>query len=226
METTTAHRDEGFLGGLDPVDREAFTARARARRFRPGSILMHAGQPGTDVMALVTGRVKVTHLTEDGRELVLDYRGPGELLGEMAVVDGSPRSSTVVAVEPVEVLAMTAADFTSLVATRPTLANQLLRNTLRRFRDSDRKLIEFGASQTIGRVATRLLEMVDRFGTVTNAGHVIDLPITQEELAGWTGASREAVAKALHSLRESGLIATERRRFTVVDREGLERRCR
>jgi CRP/FNR family transcriptional regulator, cyclic AMP receptor protein len=68
--------------------------------------------------------------------------------------------------------------------------------------------------------------MVDRFGTETKAGHVIDLPITQEELAGWTGASREAVAKALHSLRESGLITTERRRFTVVDLEGLERRSR
>ena len=65
--------------------------------------------------------------------------------------------------------------------------------------------------------------MVERFGTETTAGHVIDLPITQEELAGWTGASREAVAKALRSLRELGLITTERRRITVLDLEELRR---
>jgi len=174
-------------------------------------------------MVLVSGRVKVTYLTEDGREVVLDFRGPGELLGEMAVVDGNPRSSTVAAVESVEALAMAATDFRNLVASRPTFANELLQNTLRRFRDSDRKLIEFGASHTIGRVAARLVEMVERFGTSTPAGHVIDLPISQEELAGWTGSSREAVAKALHSLRDAGLITTERRRITVLNLERLKR---
>ena len=187
---------------------------------------MHEGQAGTEVMVLVSGRVKITYLTEDGREVVLDFRGPGELLGEMAVVDGNPRSSTVEAIEAVEALAMTAAHFKALVASRPTLANQLLQTTIRRFRESDRKLVEFGASHTIGRVAARLVEMVERFGTPTTAGHVIDLPITQEELAGWTGASREAVAKALHSLRELGLITTERRHFTVLDLEGLQSRGR
>jgi CRP/FNR family cyclic AMP-dependent transcriptional regulator len=226
METTGTRPGVGFFGELDPTDREAIRSRSRPRRFRAGSTLMHEGQTGTEVMVLVSGRVKVAYLTEDGREVILDFRGPGELLGEMAVVDGSPRSSTVEAIEAVEALAMSATDFKALVASRPTLANQLLQHMIRRFRDSDRKLIEFSASHTIGRVAARLLEMVERFGTVTPEGHVIDLPITQDELAGWTGASREAVAKALHSLRESGLIATERRRFTVLDPVGLERRCR
>ena len=223
---TTTHPGAGFLGDLDAADRAAFCTLARSRRFRTGSSLMYAGQAGTEVMVLVTGRVKVTYMTEDGREVILDFRGPGELLGEMAVVDGTPRSNSVQAVETVEALVMSAADFRSLVASRPTMASQLLRNTLQRFRDSDRKLIEFGASHTVGRVAARLLEMVERFGTKTESRYVIDLPITQEELAGWTGASREAVAKALHSLREGGLITTERRRFTVLDLAGLERRCR
>ena len=223
MESIAGHSGGGFLDGLDAADREAFRSCSRPRRFRSGSTLMYAGQAGTDVMILVSGRVKVTYLTEDGREVVLDFRGPGELLGEMAVVDGNPRSSTVAAVESVEALAMAATDFRNLVASRPTFANELLQNTLRRFRDSDRKLIEFGASHTIGRVAARLVEMVERFGTSTPAGHVIDLPISQEELAGWTGSSREAVAKALHSLRDAGLITTERRRITVLNLERLKR---
>jgi CRP-like cAMP-binding protein len=226
VEQTGKRAGSGFLHELDAADREAFRALSRPRRFRTGSALMYAGQGGTEVMALVSGRVKITYLTEDGREVILDFRGPGELLGEMAVVDGSPRSNGVQAVEAVEALAMSAGDFRSLVASRPTMASQLLRNTLQRFRDSDRKLIEFGASHTVARVAARLVEMVERFGTPTKSGYVIDLPITQEELAGWTGASREAVAKALHSLRDASLITTERRRFTVLDLEGLERRCR
>ncbi len=226
MQTPGTYPDIGFFGELDPTDRDAILARSRLRRFRSGSTLMHAGQTGTEVMVLVSGRVKITYLTTDGREVILDFRGPGDLLGEMAVVDGTLRSSTVEAIEAVEALAVTAAQFKDLVASRPTLANQLLLTTIRRFRDSDRKVVEFGASHTIGRVSARLVEMVQRFGTVSTDGYVIDLPITQEELAGWTGASREAVAKALHSLREFGLITTERRRFTVLDLEGLEHRSR
>ncbi len=185
---------------------------------------MYEGQAGIEVLVLVAGRVKVTYLTSEGREVILDFRGPGELLGEMAVFDGKPRSNTIASIEPVDALAMSAAEFKALVASSPTLADQLLQNMIRRFRDSDRRLVEFGASQTVGRVAARLVEMVERFGTATATGYSIDLPITQDELAGWTGSSLEAAAKALHTLREFGLIATDRRRFTVLDLEGLRRR--
>jgi len=226
MQTTGASHGGGFFDELDATDRDAITSGSRRRHFPTGTTLMYEGQAGTEVLVLLTGRVKVSYLTQEGREVILDFRGPGELLGEMAVVDGHPRSNTVSAIEEVEALTMSATAFRALVASSPTLANQLLRSMIRRFRDSDRKLIEFGASHTLGRVAARLVEMVERFGTVTRDGHVIDLPITQDELAGWTGASREAVAKALQSLREHGLIPTERRRFTVLDREGLERRYR
>ena len=226
MAKTGEHPDSGFFGELDPADRESLLDLSRRRSFPAGSTLMSAGQVGTEVMVVISGRAKVTYLTEDGREAILDFRGPGELLGELSVIDGSPRSNTIQAIEAVDALAMSATEFKTLVASRPTLADALLQHVIRRSKDSDRKLVEFGASHTIGRVAARLVELVERFGTSTPAGHVIDLPITQEELAGWTGASREAVAKALHSLRKSGLITTERRRFTVLDLEGLERRRR
>lgn len=226
MRTTDTDPGDGFFGELDPADRQAIRSRARLRHFAAGSTLMYDGQAGTEVLVLVSGRVKVSYLTKEGREVILDFRGPGELLGEMAVVDGRPRTNSVEAIEAVDALVMTAADFKALVASSPTLANVLLQSMIRRFRDSDRKLIEFGASHTVGRVAARLVEMVERFGTATPDGHVIDLPISQDELAGWTGASREAVAKALASLRELGLITTDRRRFTVVDLDGLERRYR
>ena len=186
---------------------------------------MYDGQVGAEVMVLVGGRVKISYLTTDGHEVVLDFRGPGELLGELAVIDGHPRSSSVVAIEPVEVVAIAASAFQALVSERAGIAQALLRDIARRLRDADRKRIEFGTAPAIGRVAARLVELVERFGTRAPTGHVIALPIMQEELASWTGSSREAVAKALRSLRELGLIATERRRITVLDLEGLKQHC-
>lgn len=215
-----------FLADLGTEDREALLARAGRRRFPAGATLMDEGQVGTEVMVIVSGRVKVSYLTSEGREVVLDFRGPGELLGELAVIDGEPRSSRVEAIEPVEGLAIAAGAFKALVSERSGIASALLQDIVRRFRDADRKRIEFGASPAIGRVAARLVELVQRYGAHTSAGHVIDLPITQDELAGWTGSSREAVAGALRSLRELGLITTERRRITVLDLEELERHCR
>jgi CRP/FNR family cyclic AMP-dependent transcriptional regulator len=82
--------------------------------------------------------------------------------------------------------------------------------------------VEFAASQTLGRVAARLLELVERYGEPAGEGAVaIDLPLSQEELAGWTASSREAVAKALQTLRQLEIVSTERRRITVLDADAL-----
>jgi CRP/FNR family cyclic AMP-dependent transcriptional regulator len=102
----------------------------------------------------------------------------------------------------------------------------LLRIVTGRLRDADRKRLEFGAYDTLNRVARRLVELVDRFGEPTESGIKIALPFTQDELASWVGASREAVAKALRTLRACGYLRTQRRTYTVVDIEGLRRRAR
>lgn len=225
MKIAARPAGDTFLRELSVEDSGALRARSGRRRFPAGAILMYDGQVGAEVMVLVGGRVKISYLTTDGHEVVLDFRGPGELLGELAVIDGHPRSSSVVAIEPVEVVAIAASAFQALVSERAGIAQALLRDIARRLRDADRKRIEFGTAPAIGRVAARLVELVERFGTRAPTGHVIALPIMQEELASWTGSSREAVAKALRSLRELGLIATERRRITVLDLEGLKQHC-
>ena len=186
---------------------------------------MHEGQHGEEVVLLLSGRVKAYCTTEDGRDVILCFRGPGDLVGELSVLDQQPRSSTVEALEPVEALAISGPDFREFVESRPRVATQLLRLLSRRFRDADRKRIEFAASQTLGRVAARLIELAERYGREEDGLLVIDLRISQEELAGWTGSSREAVAKALHSLRELGLVVTERRRIAVLDFDGLRRQA-
>jgi CRP/FNR family transcriptional regulator, cyclic AMP receptor protein len=210
-----------FLDLLEADDRRELEARAGRRRFKVGSTLMHEGGPGAEVVVLVSGRVKVAVTTAEGREIVLRFCGPGELVGDLAVIDRESRSGSAEALEPVEALAISAAEFRAMIEGSPSFASALLRDLVGRFRDADRRRVEFAAAQTLGRVAARLVELSDRHGESVDDGVAITLPISQEELAGWTGSSREAVAKALHTLRNLGCIRTERRRITVLDEHGL-----
>lgn len=163
-------------------------------------------------------------MTQDGKEVVLAFRGPGDLLGELSAIDGQPRSASVEAIESVEALAIATADFRAFLVEHPEIALMLLEKLSRRLRDADRKRVEYGAHDTVGRVAARLLELADEYGEEDARGISIGLPLSQEELAGWTGSSREAVSKALRTLRGAGWVVTERRRITVCDPEALRRR--
>ena len=216
-----AEPGEGVLGRIPPEDAAELRSRAGRRTFDAGRALMHELQLGQELMIILSGVLKVTSTTADGKEVVLGFRGPGELIGEMAALDEEPRIGSVIAMEDGEALVLAAGEFRALVERRPGLAFELLRTVIRRFRDSDLMRVEFAAAPTLARVAARLLELAESYGHATPDGVVIDLPISQEELAGWTGSSREAVAKALRSLRELDLVATDRRRITVKNLDGL-----
>jgi len=202
---------------------EALYQRGRRARFEAGERLLGEGAPGEEVLLILSGRVKISHSGPEGRDTVLDFRGPGELVGELAVLDAAPRSSSVTAIEPVEALMVAASDFRGLLA-RPEFALELIRMLTERFRDADRKRIEFGATDTLGRVCARLVELAERYGEPKGTGLAIAMPISQEELAGWTAASKAGLSNALRSLRELGWVETERRRIIVMDLEALRAR--
>ena len=216
---------QGFVAVLDPGDLDALTAWGQARRFRRGAMLFHEGEDAEHVLIVRSGRVKVSSFTADGREVVLAVRGPGELLGELSAIDGEPRSASASALEQVDVLSVPAEDFRAFLEMRPRVTVSLMQMLSRKLRDADRKRIEFGAHDTVGRVCHRLVELAERFGEASARGLRITLPLSQQELAGWTGASREAVSKALHLLRSRGYIETARRGITVLDMSALRRRA-
>lgn len=213
-----------FLSLLTTDEVAALRAAGRPRRWERGTTVMTEGDTSDWVLVLTEGRVKVSSHTSAGTEVVLAVRGPGGLLGEMSAIDGSPRSATVTALEPIAGIVIQ--DFTAFLGAHGRVAVLLMRLVTERLRDSDRKRIEYGAFDTTGRVATRLIELAERYGEKTNGGLRVALPLSQDELAGWTGASREAVSKALRTLRDRGLIETGRRRVVIHDLEGLRRRAR
>jgi CRP/FNR family transcriptional regulator, cyclic AMP receptor protein len=201
---------------LEPADAALLAARGRPRRFRRAQELMYQGQLSNEVFLLRRGRVKV-FATAAGKEAVLAFRGPGDVLGELSGVDDGPRSATAVAIEAVEALALTGAEFRAFLAETPSAALALLRVMSLRLRDADAKRIEFRSLNTIGRVAVRLLELSERFGRDDGGTVVIELPLSQEDLAGWTGSSVESVNRGLHMMRSLGWIETGRREIRIVD---------
>lgn len=214
----------GFLAALDDAERSDLLERGGRRRYRRGAVVFHEGGGSDEIVVVLAGRVKVSTVTADGKEVVLAFRGPGDLLGELSAIDGEARSATVGALEAVEAAILTANDFRAFLSAHPRVAILLLEMLARRLRDADRKRVEFGAHDTLGRVAARLVELADRYGEPVADGVRITLPLSQEELAGWTGSSREAVGKSLHALRGLGWVRTERRRITVLEMEPLRRR--
>jgi CRP/FNR family cyclic AMP-dependent transcriptional regulator len=220
--------DQGdeFLDRLSPGEVADLERRARRRRWPRGAILIHEGERSDWVLVLLTGRAKVSSFSKDGSEVVLAIRGPGALLGELAALDPRPRSATISALEPLEALVVAPEEFRAFLQTNGRVAFLLLRMLTRRLRDADRKRVEFGTYDTTGRVAQRLVELAARFGEQDDSGVRITLPLSQEELAGWTGSSREAVSKSLRALRARGWITTGRRAITVLDLEALRHRAR
>jgi CRP-like cAMP-binding protein len=215
-----------FGAELTEQDWADLARHGRPRRLSTGTSLFIEGTRSDTVVVVISGRVKVFTSAEDGTEVILAVRGPGALLGELAAIDDQPRSASVRSLEPVEVLTVGLRQFTTFLQIHPRIVWVMMRILTDRLRDADRKRIEFGVYDTLNRVAHRLVELVDRFGEPTESGIKITLPLTQDELASWVGASREAVAKALRTLRTCGYVQTQRRTLTVVDIEGLRRRAR
>ncbi|HET8673547.1 MAG TPA: Crp/Fnr family transcriptional regulator [Thermoleophilaceae bacterium] len=221
MAATQRDPPQSFLSELTDREERDLRGRAVSRRFRRGATLVHQGEAPGRVLVIEAGRAKVTAITDDGREIVLAFAGPGDLLGELSALSGSPRAATVRALEPLSALAIARGDFETFLDANPRVALVILRVVIARLHDADRQQVEFAAYQTVTRVARRLVELAQRHGEQTGAAIRITLPISQEELAGWAGASREAITKALHDLRAMGLIETHRRHITVLDAEQL-----
>jgi CRP/FNR family cyclic AMP-dependent transcriptional regulator len=215
-----------FLDQLSPDDRDDLLGRGRRRRWPSGATLFGEGDQSTTVVLVLSGRAKVFSLTEHGSEVLLAIRGPGALLGEMSALDGAPRSASVAALEPLETIVVPVGEFLDHLTAHPDVAVCLVRLIVGRLRDADRKRIEFGTYDALGRVALRLAELAERFGQSAERGVRITLPLTQEELAAWTGSSRESVTKALRTLRRNGVIETGRRSVSVLDVEKLRARAR
>ena len=216
---------DGFdvaFAALDARERTSLRALAIARQYDRGDVLFHRGDDPGAAHVLLQGRAKVSLHSESGREILVSIAGPGELIGEIAAVAGRPRTATVRALDAVRSLALPADALRAAVRRSPALAMVLLDVAADRIRAADDQRLEFAGHDVLGRVARRLVSLAEA-GTEAGDGVVLGVALSQEDLASWTAASREAVNRALAQLRGLGCLAGDRRRIVISDLDALSR---
>lgn len=212
---------------LDRLDAEALEELRRVgvkRSWPRGATIFHQGDPADRVVVVEEGVVKVLSTSGDGIETVLGLRSAGDLLGELAAIDGGVRSASVVVVEPVTALVLGVQAFRRFATTRPAHAEVLLELVTARARDASRRQADLGSVGTTTRLARALVELAGDHGRESEDGIEITL-VTQDELAAMCGVSRESVARGLAELRAAGLVETGRRTITVNDLGALTTRA-
>jgi CRP/FNR family cyclic AMP-dependent transcriptional regulator len=214
-----------FRKSLTSTEQAALDELGIVRTFERGTALFHESGVADRVLVILSGCVKLSCLSDDGKEVILAIRGPGDLIGEMSAIDGASRSATATALDQVHALAVPAVEFVRYLERHPHVALALIRMLGARLREADVMRVELSASDSMSRVAARIVELCERFGAEVHPGVRIELPISQEELAGWTGCSRDSVVKALQLMRSLGWVETGRRHITVLALEDLRRRA-
>jgi CRP-like cAMP-binding protein len=174
--TTQVAAAEGFFTLLSPEDQKALSALGHRRRYRRGATLFSEGDHSTHVAVILSGRVRISYTTDAGREIVFTMKEEGDLLGELSAIDGRPRSATASTVGPAEALVVDGPDFMTFVTTRPNVARLLLRMVSERLRDADRRQVEFGTFDTVGRVVRRLVALARTEGAARSEEDGVLLP--------------------------------------------------
>ncbi|GAA1285369.1 Crp/Fnr family transcriptional regulator [Planotetraspora silvatica] len=210
-----------LLGSLEPRIRETLLSLGTFSQFVSGETLIMEGDPRTkDVFLIVQGYMKVVSNSADGKVVLLAIRSDGDLVGELASLDGSPRVASVVTVGPCFVRKISQRDFLGFLADHPDVALAVNANVVGKLRHATWHRIEFGTSPMPVRVARVLIYLAQRYGETTAEGVLIG-SLTQPELAAMIGAREHSVHKILRSMRERQVIATRYGRILILDSAAL-----
>lgn len=205
-------RNVPLFSGLDESELQRLSQVAMRRRAGRNEQVVRAGEDAESLIVLLTGRAKVTNFDEEGREIILAWLGPGEFFGEMGLIDGSPRSASVVAVEPCELLTIGKNEFQRCMQDNFQVAQKLMQILVRRLREADRNIESLALLDVYGRVARLLLDLSEEEG----GKRLVRQKISKQDMARMIGASREMVSKVMRDLEVGGYIISSGDQITIT----------
>ncbi|MBM4466212.1 MAG: Crp/Fnr family transcriptional regulator [Chloroflexi bacterium] len=223
MSKVTMLRKVPLFAGLSDQELEVLAGSLGRRTFAKGMIIFHKGSLGQTLYIIEAGKVRIFILSESGQEISVNIYGPGDVFGELALLDGLPRSAGAVAMEKTVTLTLHRDDFLRHLEAYPRMSKSMMEVLSTRLRYTTAYAESLSFLDVYGRVAAKLLELADRYG-VKKDGIEIDLRLTQAELATSVATTRESVNKVLGTFRDQGLIEVEAQRITILDLPGLKRR--
>jgi CRP-like cAMP-binding protein len=214
-----------FFHPMQPAEIDEILSFAVERRFPRGAAIYAKGDPGSSMMAVLAGRLRITSATPEGKEVTLNSIGPGEIVGEIALLDGKPRSADVVAAEDTTVLVIERADFLPFLLCHPVLVEAILSVLCERLRSTSLALEEIALFDLTARLARLITKLATDYGRPAEEGVRIELKLSQSDLAALVASSRESVNKQLAQWRSAGLIGTEAGHITVLRPQALRALC-
>jgi CRP/FNR family transcriptional regulator/CRP/FNR family cyclic AMP-dependent transcriptional regulator len=212
-----------FFNKLNPDEVGGLSEHLVLRRFSDGQVIFHLGDPGGLLYIISAGKVKISRSTPDGQEALLAILGPGDFFGELALLDDSPRSATAAAIDGTETFTLHRDEFMQFIDSNPRFAHHVLETLAKRIRHLNNQISDIFFLDLPGRLARTLLLLATNHGHPVDGGTVIDLALTQTDLAEMTGATRVSINKAVGRFRRAHWIKVEQRRFTILDQAALEK---
>ena len=211
-----------FFAGLDRDALERLTGSMRSRRFRRGEVIFHLGDPGDALFVIISGDVKISLPSETGEEAILATLGSGAVFGELALLDGAPRSASATALTATETVVLPRDRFRELIATEAGVRDALLASIAGELRRLTTHVEELHFLDITGRLAARLVRLAQDGGTRTADGGIrLRKNLTQGDLAAMVGCTRQSVNKLLGQFTDDGLIRLEREGIVVTDMDAL-----
>ena len=194
------------------------------RRGPRGTLIFSKGEDGSSLMAVLAGRIRISAVSADGKEVTLNVIGPGEIFGEIALLDGKPRSADATAVEDTVLIVVERKQFLPFLLKNETLVERLLVVLCDRLRRTSSVLEEIALFDLPSRLARLLVKLSHDYGRpAVGGGTRIDLKLSQRDLATLVASSRETVNKQLRGWREAGVVDQAAGYLVVRDAAALER---
>ncbi len=212
-----------LLGRLNSQEIDALLAYTRVERYRAGREIFSKGSPGDSMMAVLKGRVKISSLSPEGKEIVLNIISPGEIFGEIALLDGKERTADATAMGDCELLVLSRRDFLPFLERHADICLLLLSVLCERLRQTSEQLEDVTFRHLQSRLAKTLLRLGRSAGAPKDRVLRIDLKLSQRDLANIVGATRESINKHLKLLQKSGVIGLDHGAIVIKDVAALER---
>lgn len=210
-----------FFSQLETEEANALAQRLVPRRFGESQVIFHHGDPGGLLYIITAGKVKISYTMPDGQEALLAILGAGDFFGELALLDDAPRSATAEAMDKTETLTLHRDDFIGYIGENPDFAYHVMRTLAKRIRHLNDQIGDVFFLDLNGRLARTLLKLAEDHGRPVDEGTLIDIALTQTELAEMTGATRVSINKTLGRFRRAKWVSLHGRQIILLDRQAL-----
>jgi CRP/FNR family transcriptional regulator, cyclic AMP receptor protein len=208
---------------LNPAEQEKLGALMVRKKFKAQTAIFFQDDPSDSLYVVLSGSAKVFRTSEDGKDRILSVLRPGDAFGELAMIEGLPRSASVEAVEETEMLSLSRHDFEAFARQHPEVLWRLLQTLCGRLRQVTEVVLDLSFRDVPYRVLQMLSQLLERHGEGGPDGWRIRIPLSAGELASMVGSNRETVSRMIETYERDGLVRREGQTWIVPDRQALAR---